>query len=225
MSAAAPEVNFQHGQEWDDELIHGLRSQRNTWMIVGIVSLVIALVSVIAVVGLTPLKRVEPIVVEVDKATGKAEVTTTYDGDVTKLSVQEQLAKYFINKYLIARESHNPNLDLEDNYVLVQELSEGVAFGAYAKRFSDGHPDNPFARYGSNTVKVKISSISFLRGDTATVRYTLIEQKAQEADTQTHYIDILNYKFVNVPTEEAARLKNPLGFKVTEYRSDIEIVK
>lgn len=225
MSAAAPEANFKEGEAWDDELIHGLRSQRNIWMIVAVVSLVIALAAVVAVAGLTPLKRVEPIVVEIDKATGKAEVTTTYDGDVSKLSVQEQLAKYFINKYLIARESHNPSLDLEDNYVLVQELSEGVAFNIYAKRFSDGHPDNPFTRYGNNKVKVKISSISFLRGDTATVRYTLIEQKAQEADTATHYIDILNYKFVNVPTEEAARLKNPLGFKVTEYRSDIEIIK
>ncbi len=225
MTAAAPEANFKEGEEWDDELIHGLRSQRNMWMIVALVALAIALASVIAVAGLTPLKRVEPIVVEVDKATGKAEVTTTYNGDVSKMSVQEQLAKYFINKYLIARESHNPNLDLEENYVLVQELSEGVAFNIYTKRFTDGHTDNPFTRYGSNKVKVKISSISFLRGDTATVRYTLIEQKAQEADTEIHYIDILNYKFVNVPTEESARLKNPLGFKVTEYRSDIEIIK
>lgn len=225
MSTAISEVHLKQGEEWDDELIYALRSQRNIWMIVAVVSLAIALAAVLAVSALTPLKRVEPIVVEIDKATGKAEVTTTYDGDVSKLSVQEQLAKYFINKYLIARESHNPNLDLEDNYVLVQELSEGLAFNVYAKRFTDGHTDNPFTRYGSNRVKVKISSISFLRGDTATVRYTLIEQKAQEADTATHYIDILNYKFVNVPTEEAARLKNPLGFKVTEYRSDIEIIK
>lgn len=225
MTPAAPEDNFKEGEEWDDELIHGLRSQRNMWMIVALVALAIALASVIAVAGLTPLKRVEPIVVEVDKATGKTEITTTYDGDVSKLSVQEQLAKYFINKYLIARESYNPNLDLEDNYVLVQELSEGAAFNIYAKRFIDGHTDNPFTRYGSNKVKVKISYISFLRGDTATVRYKLIEQKSQEADTVVHYIDILNYKFVNVPTEEAARLKNPLGFKVTEYRSDLEIVK
>jgi type IV secretion system protein VirB8 len=225
MNSAAPDHYFEQAEDWDNELIRGLRSQRNIWMIVGLISLLIALMAVAAVVGLTPLKRVEPIVIEVDKASGKAEVATTYDGDVTQLSVQEQLAKYFINKYLVARESHNPNLDLEDNYVLVQELSEGAAFSNYAKRFTEDAPDNPFTRYGNNTARVKISSISFLRSDTATVRYTLIEEKGQEADKQTHFIDILNYKFVNVPTDEAARLKNPLGFKVTEYRSDIEIVK
>ena len=225
MSDAALEAHFKQGEAWDDELIYALRSQRTIWMMVALISLTIALAAVIAVAGLTPLKRVEAIVVEIDKATGKAEVITTYDGDVSKLSVQEQLAKYFINKYLIARESHNPNLDLEDNYALIQALSEGVAFNTYAKRFTEGHTDNPFARYGNNKVKVKISSISFLRGDTATVRYKLIEQKTQEADTEIYYIDILNYKFVNVPTGEAARLKNPLGFKVTEYRSDLEIIQ
>jgi len=225
MNTAAQEEHLKAGEAWEDEIISGLRSQRNTWMVVAGVALAIALFAVIGVMGLTPLKSVEPIVIEVDKASGRAEVATTYKGDVTQLTVQEQLSKYFISKYLLARESHNPNLDLEENYVLVQELSEGVGFSTYAKRFSEGHPENPFSKYGSSTAEVEISSISFLRSDTATVRYTIVERKVQESDAVTHYIDILNYKFTNVPTSEAARLKNPLGFKVTEYRSDREIVK
>lgn len=223
MGAANKQDYFQQGETWEAEVIQSLRSQRNAWVIVAIVALVLATVGVFAVMALTPLKRTEALIVEVDKASGKAEIVTAYDGDVRTISVKDQLAKYFINKYLVARESYFPTLDVEENYVLVQEFSEGAALNNYAKRFLADSPENPFIKYGSSTVKIKIVSISFLRDDTATVRYTLTVQKGQEADKVTSYIDILNYKFVNVPTEESARLKNPLGFKVTEYRSDIEI--
>ena len=220
----AEEIHFSEGEKWEEDVIKNLRSQRNAMTIVSIISLIVALVAVFAIAALTPLKTVEPFVVEVDVKTGRAEVLSLYRGDVKTLSINEQLAKYFIGKYLVARESHNPNLDIEENYVLVQELSEGRGFNTYAKRFADEHPENPFSRYGENTAKVKIISISFLRGDTATIRYSITEQKTQEADLVTHYIDILNYKFTSVPTGEAARMKNPLGFKVTEYRTDQELL-
>ena len=66
MNSSAPDHYFEQAEDWDDELIRGLRSQRNIWMIVGLISLLIALMAVAAVVGLTPLKRVEPIDIVVD---------------------------------------------------------------------------------------------------------------------------------------------------------------
>ncbi len=225
MSTESEANHFDHGEQWEDELIYGLRSQRNKWAAVAIVCLLIALFSVLSLLALVPLKTISPIVIEVDKATGRAEIQTIYDGDVHSLSTQEILSRYFINKYLIARESYDKNLDLEENYTLVQELSSAESFAAYAKRFATGHVDNPFSVYGDNRVKVKISSIGFLRGDAAMVKYSLIEQKKQGGDVETYYNAIIHYKFVNVPSLESARLKNPLGFKVEEFRRDIEIVK
>lgn len=218
------EENFKAGESWEGEIINGLRSQRNILAVVAVLALAIALMAIIAVASLTPLKRVDPFVIEVDKSTGRAEVLSLYDGDIQTLSISEQLSKYFIGKYLVARESHNPNLDIEENYLLVQELAEGQGFNSYANRFIDGSPNNPFERYGANTARIEIASISFLRNDTATVRYSIIESRPQQGDTTTHYIDILNFKFTNVPNSEEARLKNPLGFKVTEFRTDQELL-
>ncbi len=156
------------------------------------------------------MKTIAPIVVEVDKATGRAEIQTIYDGDVRNLSTQEILSRYFINKYVIARETYDRNLDLEENYNLVQELSSAESFAAYAKRFTTGHADNPFSVYGDNRVKVKVNSIGFLRGDAAMVKYSLTEQKKQEGDIEIYYNAISTFnKFVNVPSLESARLKNP----------------
>jgi len=220
----AQEKYLEEAALWHTEVFLTLRRNYKIACIVAAISLLLACLSVFALAAIAPLKTVEPYVIEVDKATGEAKVLTEYKGDVQQLTIEKSLSKYFLNKYLIARESHDPKLDLEDNYRVVQNMSEGEAFRMYSKRFGTDHPDNPFTKYGDNTVEVEVRSISFLRSDTATIRYELV-QTTQENEIRTQWIDIVSFKYTNPPTTEQARLKNPLGFKVTEYRTDREVVK
>jgi type IV secretion system protein VirB8 len=214
---------FQEADTWHSEIVLKQRSQLKIAYLIGAAALILAALCVIALVIITPLKTVTPYVIEVDKITGEAKVLNQYKGDVQNLTFEEVLSKFWINQYLIARESYSPNIDLEENYNKVRFLSEGKGFDMYAKRFGEDHPDNPFKKYGDSRVEIEVKSISFLRKDTATIRYELIQTHA-DRETRSHWIDIVNYRYVNSPMTEAERLANPLGFKVTEYRSDREVV-
>jgi type IV secretion system protein VirB8 len=211
---------LEDAETWEDEVILGLKNQRNMLFIVTAISLVIGLFSVVAVIALTPLKTVVPFVIEVDKSTGSSKILTIYDGDVKKLSIEEQLSKYFIKKYLVARESFNPNLDLDENYLLVQGLSEGKAFDLYKKRFIEDSDDNIFVKYGSKSTSVGNVTTSFLRSDTAIVNYSLKIIDLKGTDEIKNYNDIVTFKYTNVPTTDEERTLNPLGFKITEFRTD-----
>ena len=82
---------FDRARRFDqDRLIQVERSARIAWF-VAICASIIAVVSVFAVAGLTPLKTVEPFVVRVDNSTGIVDVVSaltstagTYDEAVTK---------------------------------------------------------------------------------------------------------------------------------------------
>jgi len=218
------ETYFNEAEEWHSEVILKQRSQlKIAYMIAG-GALLLASLTVIALVSIVPLKTVVPYVIEVDKLTGEANVLKQYTGDAQKLSIEEVLSKYWINQYLIARESYSPKGDMEENYNKVRFLSEGKAFDAYSKRFADDSPDNPFKKYGDGRVAVVVQSISFLRKDTATIRYQLVQTTADK-EIRSHWIDVINYHYTNTPTDESQRLANPLGFKITEYRPDQEVVK
>ena len=61
------------GYTFEDEVFFQLRIQRNRWMIVAILALLMALVAMGVVLSLLPLKEIRPYVVMVDKTTGEAE--------------------------------------------------------------------------------------------------------------------------------------------------------
>lgn len=218
-------AHLKAGEEWSQEVILSLRS-RNLWLcfVTGI-SLALAIACVVAIQAMLPLKTVEPYVIEVDKVTGESKVLKQYTGTIESTSIEEVLSKYWLNKYLIARESFNPKIDLEENYSQVESLSEPAAFMPYSNKFKDGAPGNPFSKYGVNHARVVVKTISFLRKDTATVRYELIEESSTgDVLKSTKWLDIITYKYTKTPATEKEALANPLGFKVIEYRTDAEVV-
>lgn len=213
------------GDEWAKEINLSLRSRLNKLSIGFGLAMILSIVCVATVWALIPLKTVEAFVVEVDKVTGETKVLKQYTGTIENTTLEEVLSKYWINQYMIARESYSPKLDIEENYAKVEALSEPNAFQVYAKRFTDEAPDNPFTKYKDNRVRVAVKTISFLRKDTATVRYELIEERQNgEAVKTSKLMDILQYKYTKTPTIEKDAFANPLGFKIIEYRTAQEVI-
>jgi len=215
---------YQTAEDWHSEVVLKQRSQLKIAYVIAGLSLLLASLCAFAIASIAPIKSVVPYVIEVDRTTGEANVLKQYTGEIQKLSIEEVLSKYWINRYLIARESFSPKTDMEENYNTVRYLSEGKALDNYAKRFADDNPENPFKKYADGRVTVEVKSISFLRKDTATIRYELV-QTSTDKETRSHWIDVINYHYTNMPSDESQRLTNPLGFKVTEFRSDREVIK
>lgn len=213
---------YEESKAWDQEKYESERKRGNVaWIIAG-VSVVISILLVFAVIGLTPLKTVEPYIVEVNKTTGQVEVKKPLkEGVVEK---DEALDKYFINKYLLARMQYDRQ-SAEEDYQVVAMMSSQNVFREYYNNFNPQNPESPLVVYGKNAkVRIKPSHISYIDDDTVSVRLEeWIERKNADPERPKYKVVTLSFQYLNEPKKEEDRYINPLGFEVTSYREDDEV--
>ncbi|KAB2841987.1 type IV secretion system protein [bacterium] len=208
--------------QWHKDIYGSALVSRNRWFVLGIVALIVATLEAGALMALAPLKAVEPYVIQVDNDTG---MTTILEPLKEKsLTENEAITKFFIVKYIVARETYDPQ-DLNQNYERVRMMSTGEE----AARFEDflRGPDGPVESFKTTTTRsIRIRSVSFLNKSTAQVRFTATKRQiATNEKQETHWIATLSYRYVNTPLEEGERMDNPLGFQIKNYRIDQEVVK
>ena len=92
---------------------------------VGAVGAVIGLAGVVAVAGLTPLKKSEPFVLRVDNNTGAVDIVQPIS-DSQSTTYGEVVDKYWLAQYIIERESYD--------WQLIQNSFDRVKIDERAKR-------------------------------------------------------------------------------------------
>ena len=212
--------------EWYHDLYRSAVINRNRWFLIGVVSLILAGIEGIALISLTPLKSVEPYILQVDSQGITNVLKPLREGSENSLTEEEAVTKSFIVKYVIGRETYDPQ-DLNRNYDLVRLMSSSDESERFNASVANGNPNSPVERYKSTTTRtVKISSVSFLdkRKKTAQVRFSTTENSRND-HRENFWVSILTFRYVNTPMDENDRLNNPLGFQVITYRVDQEIVK
>lgn len=213
--------------EWYQDLYQSAVISRNRWFLVGLIGIGLAAIQALALVFITPLKSVEPYVIQVDNKSGMTTVLKPLkDSSEANLTQDEAITKSFIVKYIIARETYDSQ-DLNRNYDLVRLMSSSEETKRFDDSVSNLNPNSPIERYKNiGTRTVRISSVSFLDKNkkTAQVRFITTENQRNE-NREDYWVAILTYRYVNSPMDEADRFNNPLGFQVLSYRLDQEIVK
>lgn len=212
---------FEKARRFDQErMIQIERSNRLAWSIALAASLV-AVVSILAVAALTPLKTVEPFVVRVDNSTGIVDVVSALTS--TAETYDEAVTKYFAARYVRAREGYVWS-EAQTNFRTVALLSTQAEQDRFASHYRGSNPGSPQVIYGrAATTKIRIASISLINQNVASVRYMRTVTRGDEVRT-THWIASLTYAYANAPMSSTDRLVNPLGFAVSEYRSDPEAI-
>ncbi|NSX89088.1 virB8 family protein [Agrobacterium tumefaciens] len=212
---------FDKARRFDqDRLIQIERSARIAWF-VAISASVVAVVSVFAIAGLTPLKTVEPFVVRVDNSTGIVDVVSALTS--TAGVYDEAVTKYFAARYVRAREGYVWS-EGEENFRTVALLSTQPEQSRFAAAYRGSNPDSPQNTYGrSATSRINIVSISLINANVASVRYMRTVTRGDDLHT-THWVATLTFSYVNAPMSSTDRLVNPLGFVVSEYRADPEAI-
>lgn len=213
--------------EWYHDLYRSVTVSRNRWFLVGVIGLALTAIEGMALIFLTPLKTVEPYVIQVDNKSGITTVLQALrEGKENSLTEEEAVTKSFMVKYVIARETYDPQ-DLNRNYDLVRLMSVSNEASKFNDSVANGNPQSPVERYKNTTTRtVKISSVSFLdqKKKTAQVRFIATEAGHNEM-RQDYWVAILTFRYINAPMDENDRLNNPLGFQVISYRVDQEIIK
>ncbi|EMJ9581347.1 type IV secretion system protein [Campylobacter jejuni] len=200
------------------------KSNKRAWLI-AFISIFIAIISIVAVVLLTPLKTIEPYVIRVDNTTGMVDILTMLDEK--EISSNEALDKYFISQYVKAREGYYYEL-LNQDYLLTQLMSSEKVANEY-RAWYEGENARDQILKNSNEVSVQILSIVLGESNgvkTATVRAIITTKNlTSKGTTQATKVITLSYDYILAKASEENRFLNPLGFKVLTYRIDDEVAQ
>jgi len=214
--------HFKAGESWDQEIFANMRQSRNRAWTVAFFNMAMVVLSLACLALLLPLKTFVPYVVTVDRQSGYVEVTRgIYGGN---LSQDEAVTQSNLVRYVSSRESYNPAI-LRENYKFVALLSSGEALREFQRLWNGRNPDNPSIVHGKNSgIDVKIKSISLLNDKTASVRF-LRELHKNDQTRVSHWNAIINFQYVQKPKKMADLFQNPLGFQITSYRINPDVLE
>lgn len=198
------------------------RSARLAWTAAAVMA-AIAVMEAAALVVLLPLKSVQPYTLLVDRQTGFVQELKPLERQ--QIAPDTALVRSFLVQYVIAREGFDIGT-LKTDYRKVALWSAGEARSNYLSMMQASNPLSPLATLPrSATVAVEVRSVSSLNADTVLVRFATVRQDpgGQPAPAQA-WASVLKYRFSGGAMSAEDRLINPLGFQVTRYRRDAEML-
>lgn len=208
-------------KNWYRDRYEAVITQRNFLGIVAIASLLLALVSGCIILYMLPQKTVLPFLIQVDEKSGYTSVIE--QNSLKKVSADESLRRYFVVKYVTARESYD-SADLSENMDIVRLLSLRELFVGYWREVVNAqNKESLYATLGAERRRqVTIKSVVFLDADRAQVRLstTTSSKTTSHPPEVSHYIALVKFEFTSLDLTPAEMAINPIGFRVTEYRLD-----
>ncbi|MBS1994666.1 MAG: hypothetical protein JSS86_00090 [Cyanobacteria bacterium SZAS LIN-2] len=223
----AIEAYLEEARGWDaDRRDEARRSIRRAWFVAA-AGTVIAVLAVGALVGLTPLKRVEPFVVRVDSSTGVVDVVPAYRSEGP---IPELVTRFLLSSYVTSRERFALAV-AESDYDTVAAYQTAPLNQSWVALWDKGNPESPLNAYrDGTTARVQVQSITFLKRaggseDLAQVRFVRAVRPGGTAQEQaTHYLATIQYGYGTPSRDDRIRALNPLGFRILEYRREPEVV-
>lgn len=209
---------MEEARSWEtDKTQELMRSRTVAWRVAAGAGLV-AVMAVFAVLGLTPLKTVEPYVIRVDNTTGIVDVVQPLtDG---KTNYEETVNKYFVQQYVRFREGYSRQL-AEEYYNNVGLMSSSQEQARYGEYFRPSNHLSPLVIYGDSAkVRIRVKSVSFISPTVALVRYLKEVERGRDKPLISHWAATISFRYTRAPMAEVDRAVNPLGFQVLEYRND-----
>lgn len=223
----ALEAYFTEAASWDaDRAGRARRSERMAWWVAGAGWAAVVLLS-LALMGLMPLKRVEPFVIRVDRHTGIVDVVPVYAGTD---KFPDAVTRYFLDQYVTICERFD-FATAESDYEECGAFNTPRRNQVWYAKWEKTNPDSPLNRYkDGTTVSAQVISISFFTEvsgvrDLAQVRYVKVVHPAGgRAARRSYWIATIRYAYTKPSSNPRTRQWNPLGFKVIAFHADPEVL-
>lgn len=224
--AVAKAINF------EATLTEGYRkSEKRAWL-VAISAACIAILLVIGMMFMLPLKEKVPYLIMADPYTGTSSLSKITENFASKqITTNEAINKSNTAHFVIARESYDWDLINRRDWNTVFAMSNANISTNFKNLFAEDNPKNPDKLYGkAQTVRVKIKTMVLTenKGEVngATVRFDrlIIDKESAKIVGAEAAIATLAFEYKsNLSMLEEQRIENPLGFRVTAYRVDPEV--
>ena len=221
-------------KHWYLDKYQSVLVQRNVLALVTILALIGAAFSVMAVYNLAPLKSVEPYLLKIDEKSGIVQKVEPVQRN--QYAANESVDKYFVSKYIMAREGYNPSI-LRFSYNQVRVMSTPEVFYIFRNMVDPANPDSPAALLKSVGVRdIKFKSMSYIQNPaiknkkqevTPTkiiqARFIATNRLPNAAPQAIHYIATVAFEYAILNLTDEEQLINPLGFTVTSYQVQKEL--
>lgn len=206
---------------FEEEVFFRIRAQRALLAWISVTSLILASLSVGALIAVLPLKEVRPYVLIVDRTTGETERVVQVSP--ANLAEREAIRQAELVSYVIDRETY----DIADNPTRIPEvLNRSSAQAAQSLRtlWTASNKDYPPSLYGSDfLITVQVKSVTLLDDGTAQVRFTRKWERAGDRPVLRAFVATIGFEFnPRIERNLEAVWENPLGFTVVSYRIDAE---
>ncbi|MFL6588110.1 MAG: virB8 family protein [Luteimonas sp.] len=208
------------------------RSERRAWRVAGC-AVGMSVILAGGYVLFLPLKERVPYLVMADPYTGTASVARLAgnfnERDVT---MEEAINKSNVAQFVLARESYDSGLIGQRNWRTTLSMAGPAVAPAYINLHAEHNPERPFRIYGTGrSVRTRILSIVLIGGGEgrrpsgATVRFqrSLYDKSNGRVEPVDARIATLEFAYnPELRLSDEDRLLNPLGFRVTNYRVDLD---
>ena len=211
---------------FEQQMIERDKRATKAGFVVGGVGLLIAVLALVAVVVMLPLKQTDVELYAVDNHTGRVEHVTR--ASKTSLTAEEAYQKAMAANYVKIRERYvYPSL--QDDYEMVQMYNSPEVNNDYLALYAGKNAPDKVYNNGANTVKIDILSSQITDGTApdkvATIRYKKTIRRLVDNQTRYEYWDA-RFTFHSDPNKEMSdeeREVNYFGFTVTSWQTDREI--
>lgn len=218
--AKAPKLKL---KSWYSSKYQVVTFQRNILFFISFFAICSVLIAVVFVKQIMASKSLVPYVIEVEEKSGVPTVVeqlnqSSFTADVT-------LKRYFIYSFVKAAEGYNPGTFRED-YKKLMLFSTPAVFRQIQTKINPRNEKSPATMIGNRgMIEVALKSISFPTPNTAVVRFRLKNVGTVYGFVNNRdMIADIEFKFANLNLSLEERYINPLGFQVTKYVIDNELV-
>jgi type IV secretion system protein VirB8 len=224
---AALKPYFDEAASWDADRVGHQRRLVRWSLAVAAAGWICATVSGMALIALTPLKRVDPFVIRVDNSTGIVDVVPVYAGQT---QLPEAVTRYFLTHYVSICERFD-FATAESDYEECGAFHNAARNQQWYEKWNRTNPASPLNVYKDGTsLRADVSAVSFFErsngvSDLAQIRYVRALRPAGGTEEQvTHWIATVQYAFGTPSADAKVRRWNPLGFKILEFKSEPEVL-
>ncbi len=203
-------------RNWYEDRADKLIIQRNVLLILSLLLVILTIVSVFAVIFVVNSKEYDPFVIQIDNTTGVTSVVNPMSSEI--LNGDEALSRYFLKKYVIARETYNP-VDFDSlARKTVRLFSSSSVYYTYLSYIKNKNLDPSIKYAQQNTTFLIVKSWSKVASDKYMLRFSINET---DGDKKVYdKIAVVSFAYKPMQLNDDERDINPVGFQVIGYRVD-----
>lgn len=211
---------YNNAKSFEKDRVSLANQKTRVWKVVTTIFVVISIGQVAALIGLTPLKEKQLMIVRVDNNSGYIDVVKASDYTSNPAKNQDDInTQFMVKNYLKFYESYNW-YTIKSNDVVIKKQSSDAVYQKYS-RFQTS-PNGNMNVLGDNG-QIQIKDVYFTKlpdnGDTnkvAQIRYTkrVLDRKGDPDSNfpETQWLTVISYNFKKDKDDDY----NPLGLNVVD---------